>query len=224
MQIAIQNSRVRFSRLTWRAGAFAFSAFVVSSVIAQAPAAAPAPAAVSEAPLPYIDAARELSGRKLLDALRAGGYNLYMRHAEQIPPKTDACEPINLTSRGVEQARRVGAAIRELKIPIGEVRTSEPCRNVDTAKTLGLGEYKVRKELNPGLEYGAPRTNMLMEMPVAGTNTILVSHVHGSRNKDEWMHLELGEVIVYQPNGKTPTAPVARIRVEGWDELLRLAK
>lgn len=227
MSIAIKQRNAWTLRGVSLATALVFAASGHSLASAQAPA--PAPVVSSEAPLPHVDVARELTGKKLLDALRAGGLNLYMRHAEQIPPKTTACEPINLTPRGVEQAKRVGAAIRELKIPIGEVRTSEPCRNIDTAKTLGLGEYKIREELNPGgtkpgVDYGALRTKILMEVPAAGTNTIMVSHVHGSRNKDEWMHLELAEIIVYHPNGSTPTAPVARIRVEAWDELVKLAK
>ena len=58
------------------------------------------------------------------------------------------------------------------------------------------------------------------------SNTILDSHVHGSRKKSEWMHLELAEITVYRPNGATTTAPpgpIARIRVETWQALLRAA-
>ena len=58
------------------------------------------------------------------------------------------------------------------------------------------------------------------------SNTILDSHVHGSRKKSEWMHLELAEITVYRPNGATTTAPpgpIARIQVETWQALLRAA-
>jgi phosphohistidine phosphatase SixA len=200
-----------------------------------APSAPPVAAAPAEAPrppppaIPLVDPARALSGKALLDALRAGGLNLYMRHAQQIPPVSAVCEGSNLTPLGDAQAQRVGKAMRELKIPVGKLYTSEPCRNIDTAKQLGLGPYEIREEINPGgtkpgVDYGALRTKMLMQVPAMGTNTLLVSHMHGSPNRSEWMHLELGEIIVYRPNGKNLSSPIARIRVEGWDELLTLAK
>ena len=192
-----------------------------------------APPVASEAPavapvtLPVVDAVRELIGKTLLDALRAGGYVLYMRHALQFPPKADGCEPKNLTPVGEEQARTVGAAIRELKIPIGVVRSSEPCRNLDTARLLGFGAFEITEDLNPGgmregFDTGAARIRQLTEMPARGTNTLLVSHVHGSKNKAEWMHLEIAEIIVYRPDGKGATTPVARIRIERWTELISL--
>lgn len=186
----------------------------------------PDPPAVAPETLPVVDAARELKGRALVDALRGGGYVLYMRHALQFPPKASGCESKNLTPVGEEQARTVGAAIRELKIPIGVVRSSEPCRNLDTARLLGLGAFEITQDLNPGgmppgFDSGAARFRQLIEMPPRGTNTLLVSHVHGSKKKEEWMHLEIAEIIVYRPDGKGATTPVARVRLEGWGELIR---
>lgn len=172
--------------------------------------------------------AQELKGRALVEALRGGGYVLYLRHALQKSPRTTGCEPKNLTPVGEEQARTVGAAIRELKIPIGVVRSSEPCRNLDTARLLGLGAFEVTEALNPGgmregFDVHAARFKQLIEMPPSGTNMLLVSHVHGSTNKAEWMHLEIAEIIVYRPDGKGATTPVARVRVGEWAELLRVA-
>jgi hypothetical protein len=206
----------------------------VPSVWAQtAPPATPAPAdpAPVEKPvvLPVVERANEIAGAKLVEALRKGGYVLYMRHAEQIPPKSTECEPVNLTPVGAEQARKVGAALRELKIPIGPLLTSEPCRNLDTAKLLGLGKYEINQGLNPGgmpqgFNPGPPRTRLLATLPPAGSNALLVSHVHGSRDKSEWMHLELAEIIVYRPDGKGASTPVARVRVEGWEELKKVVQ
>jgi hypothetical protein len=62
-----------------------------------------------------------------------------------------------------------------------------------------------------------------MEVPPSGSNTLLVSHMHGAQDRREWVELELAEIIVYHPNGKTHTEPVARIRLETWDALQRLA-
>ena len=187
----------------------------------------PNPPVIVQAALPLVDPAHELKGRALIEALRKGGYVLYMRHALQIPPTTEKCDMPSLTPVGEEQARTVGAAIRELKIPIGQVRSSQVCRNRDTARLLGFGAYEITEDLNPaglreGVDVGPARSRQLIEMPPRGTNTLLVSHVHGSKNKAEWMHLELAEMIVYRPDGKGETMVVARVRVEGWGELLKL--
>ena len=192
-------------------------------MVAPATPVAPEPPPVI---LPLVNPADELKGRALVEALRAGGFVLYMRHALQIPPTTEKCDTPSLTPVGEEQARKVGAAIRELKIPIGRLRSSEPCRNRDTARFLGLGEYEISQDLNPvaareGIDIGVVRQRQLAESPPPGTNTLLVSHVHGSTKKEEWMHLEIAEIIVYRPDGKGAATPVARVRLEGWGELVR---
>lgn len=187
----------------------------------------PAAPVIAPTPVPRVDPAHELSGRSLVEALRMGGYVLYMRHALQIVPASGSCKAANLTPVGEDEARRVGAAIRELKIPIGEVRASEPCRNRDTARLLGLGDYVISEDLNPagthpGFDVHAARFRQLAEVPPAGKNTLLVSHVHGSQKKEEWMQLQTAEIIVYRPDGQGGTLPVARIRVEEWEGLTRL--
>lgn len=194
-----------------------------------APAASPAlPSTLGNADaLPLVLPVHELKGAALVEALRKGGFVLYMRHALQIAPKSGPCDGSNLTATGEEQARTVGRALRALRIPIGLVLSSEPCRNLDTARLLGFGEFEITIDLNPGgmpegFDGGAARTRRLAEMPRAGTNTILVSHLHGSRNKSEWLHLELAEIIVHRPDGKGGAEPVARVRVEGWRELMKV--
>ncbi len=208
--------------------ALAFSMLMSTLLMAQI--APPVPPAIPV--LPLVDPANELKGAKLVDALRGGGYVLYMRHALQIPPTTEKCDTSNLTPVGEEQARTVGAALRELKIPIGTLRSSQPCRNRDTARLLGFGPYELTDDLNPaglreGFDVSAARARQLQETPPRGTNTLLVSHLHGSVKKDEWMHLEIAEIIAYRPDGKgasASTTPVARVRVEGWAELIELMR
>lgn len=154
----------------------------------------------------------------------------YMRHALQIPPTDEDCTKPSLAAEGIEQTARVSRAIHALKIPIGRVLSSYPCRNQETARRLALGAVELTADLNPmGLPDGAnptaARMKRLAELPAKGTNTLLISHVHGSKNKAEWMHLEIAEIIVYRPDGKpvlAPPAPVARIRVEAWEALMAL--
>ncbi len=195
-----------------------FVALPVFARQAPAPGAAPIPLP------PLVDPAKELKGRALVDALRGGGYVLYMRHALQIPPTLGPCMGSNLKPEGEEQAKRVGAAIRALKIPVGRLLSSEACRNIDTAKLLGLGKYELAVPLNPmglppGYDPTEDRVKLLGEPAPKGSNTLLVSHVHGAKDKKHWMHLDLAEVIVYKPAGGKAGAPVARVKVEEWEGL-----
>ena len=175
------------------------------------------------APLPLIDPANEIKGAALVEALRKGGFVLYMRHAET-GVVTEKCERSNLSAIGEENSRAVGSALRELKIPIGAVASSEPCRCADTARLLGLGAVDITADLNPvaprpGFDIGAAHMKRLNEMPAPGTNTILVSHLHGSIKKEEWIHLQMAEVIVYRPDGITQANAVARIPLATWSTL-----
>lgn len=81
--------------------------------------------------------AQELSGESLVRALRDGGYNIYFRHAATDWGSSDhveaagdwtSCDPgrmRQLSEEGRVAARRIGAAIRALAIPVGRVLSSE---------------------------------------------------------------------------------------------------
>ncbi len=179
-----------------------------------------APPVAAPPPPPVVDPAKELKGAALVEALRKGGFVLYMRHSET-GTVTEKCDTTNLSALGEENARSVGAAMRDLKIPIGAVRSSQPCRCVGTARLLNMGTVDITEDLNPsaprpGFDIGAARSKRLAEIPPVGTNTVLVSHLHGSRNKDEWLHLEMGEIIVFRPEVSPRAEAVARIRVADW--------
>src|SRR5262249_49012209 len=46
----------------------------------------------------------------------------------------NCAEEVNLSSRGVEQAKRIGEAFRAHSIAVGEVLSSPYCRCIDTGK------------------------------------------------------------------------------------------
>jgi len=179
---------------------------------------------VTTQPVPVIDPANAISGRPLLDALRGGGYVLLMRHSKQ-GRFTETCKPEepNLTPEGQAQARKVGAALKELKIPIGSVRASMLCRAVETAELLDAGPVSRTPALNPGTrpdkEIHAARQKLLAEPPKPGANTILVSHAHNSAVDAERVLYELGEMIAFRPDGRGGAVPVARIRENDWADL-----
>ena len=89
-----------------------------------------------------------LSGKALVTALRKGGYNIYFRHAETDWSQNDhvaaagdwtSCDPARirqLAPEGRRNARRIGEAMRALRIPVGRVLSSEYCRAAETARLM----------------------------------------------------------------------------------------
>lgn len=191
---------------------------------------------------PMIDPAREIKGAALVQALRKGGYNLYMRHAQanvgadqdllKVPMWWENCMiQRNISDMGREQAKKVGEAIRTLKLPIGEVKASQFCRVRDTANLMNVGTVNVTNELNhqigqaPGMDINVTRFNLLATLPPKGKNVVMVSHTHGSPRAEERIMggIQEAEVVVYQPDGKGGAEPVARIPATDWDMLVTLA-
>lgn len=216
-------------------------------VAAQSPAAAALAAAAATAPpqtaQPLIDPAKELKGVELVTALRKGGYNLYMRHAQsnvgqdgnllQTPNWWENCTiQRNISDTGKDQARKVGAALITLKIPIDSVLASQFCRNRDTAHLMGLGPIEVTEDINhqigqrAGFDINVSRFKRLATPPTKGQNTVLVSHTHGSsRNEERIMGgIQEAEIVVYLPDGKGGSEPIARIPPPEWDNLIKLVQ
>ncbi|MEO8384758.1 MAG: hypothetical protein ABI583_05920 [Betaproteobacteria bacterium] len=190
--------------------------------------------------IPLIDVNKELKGAALLQALRNGGFNLYMRHGSstngqdgnlaQVPIWWENCAlQRNIADAGREQARKVGAAIRELKIPVSQVLTAQFCRTRETGYGLGLGPIEVTEDLNHqigqriGYDVNAARFKQLAETPAKGTNRVLVSHTHGSARTEERIlgSIQEAEIVVYKPDGKGGSVPVARIPVAEWEHLIK---
>jgi hypothetical protein len=108
-------------------------------------------------------------GDSLLSQLRRGGVIIVIRHAATDRSQPDA-DPVdfsdcstqrNLTDEGRADARAIGAAFRELRIPVGTVWTSPYCRSRETAE-LAFG----RAEVLDGLERLYPRRDEVAERRV----------------------------------------------------------
>src|SRR5215472_13925604 len=91
---------------------------------------------------PAVVAAQTLSGGALVTALRQGGFIILMRHASspQQPPSRENANPDNvkverqLDDVGRSSAMAMGKALRDLKIPVGEVLSSPTYRALETAR------------------------------------------------------------------------------------------
>ncbi len=226
--------------------------FVVQASLPQGSAqiAQPGPPQVlqpSQAPAqpqpPLIDPNRELKSLALLQALRAGGFNLYMRHAQatvgtdqdllKVPTWWENCMiQRNISDVGRAQAKKVGDAIKQLRLPVAEIKVSQFCRVRDTAISMALGPVEITEALNhqigqrEGTDVYAMRFKLLTTTPSNRSNTLMISHTHGSPRAEERVMsgIQEAEIVIYLPDGKGNAEPVARIAPAEWDSLISLDK
>lgn len=79
-------------------------------------------------------------GRRLVERLRGGGLVLFFRHADTAGEPCDSSYRIgdragqrNISARGREQSRRIGAVLQHERIPLGEILAGPVFRAADTA-------------------------------------------------------------------------------------------
>lgn len=181
-----------------------------------------------------------LSGAALVTALRQGGYVLLVRHASSppAPPVAGAAEPDNpgldrqLDDKGKSAARAMGAAIKALRLPIGEVWSSPTYRARETVRLAALPTPRTTAELGDGgasMKATAPSQTAWLrakaaEVPRAGTDTMIVTqypNIQGAFGQTA-TGLSDGETLVFRPDGKAAGALVGRIKIEDWPVLAGL--
>ena len=177
------------------------------------------------------DPAHALEGAALVRALRGGGYTLYFRHTATDFSQSDrgmtgyaeCATQRNLSEAGREQARAIGAAIRALGLPVGEVIASPFCRTMETGRLMfGRAEpstvvrgYEGTNVANA--DYGK-LVALLASPPKPGTLRMITSHGNPFRAIAGPPHLAEGEAAVLKPAG-AGFLVVARIRPEDWQAL-----
>jgi phosphohistidine phosphatase SixA len=179
--------------------------------------------------------AQALKGDALVRALQKGGYVIVMRHTSSprdVPDKKTA-NPDNtkperqLDEEGRTTATAMGKALRDLKIPIGEVFTSPTYRALETVKYAQLGKPQAVVELGDngqsmkgGTEAQAVWLRNAVKKFPSGTNTILVTHFPNIRGAfPELTDVADGEALVFGPDGKGGATLVGRIKIEEWAKL-----
>jgi phosphohistidine phosphatase SixA len=173
-----------------------------------------------------------------VEALRQGGYVIVFRHGATYPDQADT-DPLNpknvaqqrqLNDDGRALAKAIGEAMRKLKIPVGEVQTSQFQRAVDTGTLLGFGEVKATADISEGGLVVSPnennrRTQALRKLagtpPPAGTNVVIVSHkpnILDAFGKD-WFDIREGEASVFKPDSSGGYKLIVRIQASEWSKL-----
>ena len=180
--------------------------------------------------------AQTLSGSALLDALRRGGYVIVMRHAAspaQPPDKATAnADNVNLERQldaaGRASATAMGKALRDLKIPIGEVASSPTYRALETVRLAQFAAAKTYAEIGDGGQSMQASTDAqaawlqkkVTETP-AGTNALVVTHMPNIARAFPQLASGVadGEALVFHADGKGSAMLVARIKIDEWPTL-----
>jgi phosphohistidine phosphatase SixA len=156
----------------------------------------------------------------VVPALQKGGYVLFLRHPQTNPDQADT-DPLNLenvkaqwqfTDPGRDQVKAIGAALKQLKIPVGKVLASKFNQAQEAAKLLGLGEVEAVLDITEGGLVVSPKENqrraealrkLLGTAPPEGKNVVIVSHKPNLQDAagKEFGDLVEGEVVVFQPLG-----------------------
>lgn len=203
-------------------------ACAAAPALAPAQEAVPAPAAGRSA-LPV----KPIAGAQLLAELRKGGYVIYFRHAstdfsrdDSRAKSDDDCDNQRpLTDQGRSEARSIGAAFKELRIPVGRVLASPRCRTLETAM-LAFGRAEKASAARGGSaspgnkDRYAPLRKLLSTPPKPGANRVIASHGNPFYAVAGAPYLAEGEAAVVRPLGKDFEI-VARVRHDAW---LALAK
>jgi phosphohistidine phosphatase SixA len=182
--------------------------------------------------------AQTLSGEALVKALRQGGYVIVMRHASspRDTPSKQIANPDNvnlerqLDEVGRTTAAAMGKALRDLKIPVGEVLTSPTYRALETVRIEQWPNPKPAPELGDNgrsMQGGTEAQAAWLQKKVAQfptrTNTILVTHLPNLTGAFPKLAtgVEDGEALIFGPDGKGGATLVARVKIEDWPALTR---
>lgn len=160
----------------------------------------------------------------LIAMLKAGGHIVFFRHGTTPdyaePPVTDYADCArqrNLNALGRAQALSIGEAFRELEFKIDTVVSSPYCRCMDTAR-YAFGRVEAAREAGDRGDRTLLRTRF-GTVPKAGFNDVIVGHGSaGGMIGEEF--LREAEAVVVKPTGDGKFELIARVRAEGWTQML----
>ena len=176
-------------------------------------------------------------------ALKDGGHVIVFRHGATNRDMADT-DPLNvddpnnvskqrqLSERGRQVARDIGAAYKTLQIPIGAVYTSKFYRAVETGRLISGKDVQTTADVSEGGQVVTPIENdrraeamrrLAATVPAKGTNTLVVSHkpnIMDAFGKD-WFDVREGEASIFKPDGNGKFVLVGRVQATDWSELAK---
>lgn len=175
--------------------------------------------------------------KELVQALRAGGLVIALRHGATYPDQADT-DPLhpdnikaqrNLNEKGIAAAKAFGEAFRQIGVPVGKVYTSQFNRAYETAVLAGFNNIEKTADIAEGGLVVSPNENnrraaafkkMLSSAPDPGTNTVLITHkpnILDALGKD-WFEVKEGEASIFRPANGNYTL-VARVQMDEWPRI-----
>jgi phosphohistidine phosphatase SixA len=147
-------------------------------------------------------------------ALKQGGKVILLRHTHvdiregigHLAPGNCA-EEVNLSTSGVEQAKRIGEAFRAHGIAVGEIFTSPYCRCIDTGR-LAFGRTTPVQYLKPPGVVSEDQAKLDQQRVVqeilkqhGRSNLVMITHDLNIANVVLEDTVPMGEFFVVKPNG-----------------------
>ena len=147
-------------------------------------------------------------------ALKQGGKVILLRHTHvdiregigRLAPGNCAAE-VNLSTSGVEQAKRIGEAFRAHGIAVGEVLTSPYCRCIDTGKLAFGRATPVQYLVPPGVVSDSQAKlndeRVLQEILKHHdpSNLVMITHDLNISSIVLEPTVKMGDIFVLQPTG-----------------------
>ena len=179
----------------------------------------------------------------LASSLKQGGHVIVFRHVATDDSQKgvypfrfdDMRAQRQLSDKGREAARAIGAALRAGGIPLGDVYASRLNRAVETARLVAGKDVTTRDELtdsgaasaskmaNPegdNAKAGSAVRSLVNSAARPGVNAVLVTHktnITDAFGKD-FADIGEGEALIFRPAAPAPVL-VARIKAEDWANL-----
>ncbi|BBO01643.1 MULTISPECIES: histidine phosphatase family protein [Bradyrhizobium] len=178
---------------------------------------------------------------ELIAALKQGGYVLIFRHTatddsqkDVYPFKfDDMSAQRQLSEKGRDMALQIGAAVKDLAIPIGDVYTSRLNRAIEAGKLISGREVKPVDALtdssnasasgmaNPtgaNAKAGQAVRQLVDAPPKAGSNNFLVTHKTNIADAfgKEAGDVGEGEAFVYKAGSSGPATFAGRLKPADW--------
>lgn len=180
--------------------------------------------------------ATELAGEAMLNALKEGGYIVYLRHDRTDTSRSDS-DPIDLSDcakqrplsdAGRAHARTIGLAFHAMAIPVDKVFASPVCRSSETA-ALAFPDTKRASPRALIYTLALPQEDlglaadelrkMLATPPHAGTNTVLVGHTTNLKEAAGLWPKHEGGALIFRPDGHGAFALAGSIDPEDFERV-----
>jgi len=173
--------------------------------------------------------------------LKQGGYVLVLRHGATDESQKDVYPFVfndmtkqrQLSDQGRKVARQMGAAIKALGIPIGQIYSSKLNRAIETGSLVSPAHITPVSELTDSGAGSAPAMAnpdgantkignairaLVNKPPAMGTNNLLVTHKPNIADAfgKELADVKEAETLIYRPNPSGPPTLVGRVEASEW--------